>query len=101
MANRVYTDLKKLRNETNDLIDQGRVRVHRHARGAHPELKALEQIAVVRYGGTIKADHQRPKSDGVYLCWCDVSGTGLCRAVFCVEEHSTGDVVVVITAFKE
>lgn len=101
MPNRVYTDLRRLRRDTNDLIDRGQVRVRRHARRSHPELTELEQIGAVRYGGSIKADSERPKGDGVYVCWSRLPGRGLCRAVFCIEIGPTDDVVLVITAFEE
>lgn len=101
MTNRVYTDLNKLRKETNDLIDRGRVRIHRHARESHPELSELEQIGVVRYGGRPRPDRDRNLSEGVYVCWARLAGHGLCRAVFCIEEDPSGGVVLIITAFVE
>jgi len=101
MANRVYTDLNKLRSETNDLIDRGRVRIHKHARESHPELSELEQVGVVRYGGPIKSDRDRGTASGVYVCWAHMPKHGLCRGVFCIEEGLGGDLVVIITAFKQ
>lgn len=101
MSNRVFTDFNKLRQETNDLIDRGRVRVHSHARESHPELSELEQIAVVRYGGRPRLDRDRGPSEGVYVCWARLPTLGLCRAVFCIEQIPGGDVVLVITAFVQ
>lgn len=101
MANRVYPDMKKLRTDVNDLIDNGRVRVHIHARSSHTELSAIDQIAIVRYGGQPKPDRDSPPSDGVYLCWSTLPNGRLGRAVFCVESTMHGDAVLVITAFEE
>lgn len=101
MPNKVYSDLAELRKEANTLIDLGRVRVHKHARKSHPELDEVEQIAVVRYGGKIKADRDRAPYEGVYLCWAILPSHGLCRAAFCVESGPGGDHLLVITAFRE
>jgi hypothetical protein len=101
MPNRVYTDLDELRKKVNDLIDRGKVRVSLHARKSHPELSEEEQIGIVRYGSAIQFDHNRPSSDGVYICWARLPNRGLCRAVFCVEETEGGDLVLIITAFQE
>lgn len=101
MPNKVYTNLGELRKEINDLIDRGRVRVHRHGRKSHPELTELEQIGVVRYGGSIRPDRSRKASEGVYVCWARLPSQGLCRGVFCVEESIGDDIVLIITAFQE
>lgn len=101
MANRVYSDLNQLRKDTIDLIDRGRVRIHRHARESHPELSELEQIGVVRYGSRPKPDRGRGLSEGVYVCWARLPRHGLCRAVYCIEEGPGGGVVLIITAFVE
>jgi hypothetical protein len=101
MPNRVYTDLTKLRKDTNDLIDQGRVRVHDHARRKHPELSELEQILIVRYGSGDKPDRNRRPTDGIYVCWARLPSSGLCRGVFCIEESPGGDLVLIISAFQE
>jgi len=101
MPNRVYTDLSQLRRDTNDLIDRGRVRVHHHARSKHPEFTDVERIAVVRYGGRISFDRSHARSEGRYVCWGRLEGHGLCRAVFCMEEQPSGDLVIVISGFVE
>ena len=101
MPNRVYTDFNELRRQVNDLIDRRKVRVHRHARKSHPEISELEQIAIVRYGGPIRPDKDRNLSEGVYLCWATLQTLGRCRGLFCIEETSGGDLVLIITAFQE
>ena len=101
MPNRVYSDLAQLRTEVNQLIDQGRVRVHQHARKAHPELSEIEQVAIVRYGGIIRRDKARDPGQGVYVCWGYLPSRGLCRAVFCVHRDGERDLVLIITAFRE
>lgn len=101
MSNRVYHDLKQARTDVENLIDQGRVRVHLHARRTHPEMKVEEQVAIVRYGGPIKPDQGRDPTEGVYVCWADLPGLGLCRAAFCVEETRQGPIVLVITGFQD
>lgn len=101
MPNRVFTDFNKLRQETNDLIDRGQVRVHIHARKSHPELSEFEQVATVRFGGTPRPDRNRGPSKGVYLCWARLPRHGLCRGVFCIEEIGGGSIVLVTTAFRE
>jgi hypothetical protein len=101
MPNRVYTNLTKLRTEVEKLIDQGRVRVLRHARETHPELTEIEQIAIVRYGGPIQRDKTRDPAEGVYVCWGGLASVGPYRAVFCVSNESEADVVLIITAFQE
>lgn len=101
MANRVYPDMDQLRTEVNALIDQGKVRVHKHAKSKHPELSELEQIAVIRYGSRPKPDRDRPASDGVYVCWGKLPDDRLCRGVFCVEQVQAALSVLVITAFEE
>lgn len=101
MPNQVYSDFTKLRKETNDLIDQGRVRVLRHARDSHPELSDLDRIAVVRYGRKIQPDRSRNPSEGVYVCWAKHPTHGLCRGVFCIEDSGRGEVVLIITVFVE
>jgi hypothetical protein len=101
MPNRVYNDLNKLRFDVNYLIDRGRVRVHRHAGTSHPEFSELEQIAAVRFGGPIRADLKRNRTEGVYVCWANLPLHGLCRAVFCIEDHPDDGLVLVITVFRE
>jgi hypothetical protein len=101
MPNKVYTNLHELRKEVDDLIDRGRVRVHLHARKSHPELSEDEQIGIVRYGSAIQSARDRPLSDGVYVCWARLPYHGLCRAVFCIEQTGGGDILLVITAFRE
>jgi hypothetical protein len=101
MSNRVYPDMNQLRTHVNNLIDEGRVRVHRHARTGHPELSLVEQVAIVRYGGAIKPDRDRGPDDGVSICWASLPNRGRCRGVFCVEESPSGDSILVITGFEE
>lgn len=101
MPNQVYSDLNELRRRTNDLIDQGRVRVHYHARESHPELSEFDRIAVVRYGGKIQPSRGRDPSEGVYVCWAMHPSFGLCRGVFCIEESGGGEIVLIITVFVE
>jgi hypothetical protein len=101
MPNRIFTDLSDLRTVVNSLIDQGKVRVHRHAKDKHPELSDIERIAIVRYGGRMRPDRKRAASEGVYVCWATRPLLGLCRAVLCVEEEEGGDSVLIITAFPE
>jgi hypothetical protein len=101
MKNRVYKDLKKLRTDVERLIDDGRVLVIQHARLSHPELEPDDQIAIVRFGGTIKQDQKRDPSEGVYLCWATLPGLGICRAVFCVQETQQGPIVKIITGFQD
>lgn len=101
MPNRLYTDLNKLRRDTNDLIDQGRVRVHQHAKKQHSEFSDFERIQVVRLGGTIQFDQTTPQTSGRYVCWSFLSPHGLCRAVFVIEEHPGGDLVLIISVFSD
>jgi hypothetical protein len=101
MTNRAYTDFAELRRVTVELIDAGRVRVHKHAQESHPELSEVEQIAVVRYGSQPRLDRKRDPSAGVYVCWAQLPGRGLCRGVFCIEQTGARDVVLVSTAFVE
>jgi hypothetical protein len=101
MPNRVYSNFTQLRKDTNQLIDRGRVKVHQHARDSHPELTEIEQIGIVRYGGTIQPDKNRDPTDGVYVCWARLPSRGLCRAVFCIQADPEADIVLIITAFEQ
>lgn len=101
MPNRVYTDLDKLRSDVNGLIDRRRVRIHHHAKLKHPEFTDVERIAVVRYGGRIRADQERARAEGVYLCWAILPSLGLCRTVFCIEERPLEGLVLIISVFRE
>jgi hypothetical protein len=101
MPNRVFRDLRELRPTVVRLIEQGRFRISFHARLDHPELNEMDKLEVVRYGGRDRPDSKRPAADGVYVCWARHPVHGLCRGVYAVEQVSNGDLVVVITAFKE
>ena len=101
MPNRVYADMKKLRHDTEALIDQTRYRITTHARATHAELPETAKLAVVRLGSKDKPDAKRGPKDGVYLCWARHPTFGLCRGVYAIEDTSTGPIVVVISAFKE
>lgn len=99
--NRVFDDPAELRQTAERLIDQGRYRLTRHAQREHAELSDPDKIAIVRYGGHDKADAARPAADGVYLCWARHPTHGICRAVYAIERHDDGDVLVLVTAFPE
>ena len=101
MTNKVYTSNEELARDKVRHIEQGRFRVSRHAGEKHPELTDVERAAIVRYGTGDKPDRERPASAGVYLCWATLPTHGVCRAVFCIEETSSGTVLKIITAFPE
>ena len=101
MSNRVYTDLRALRRDVEELIDAMRFRVTFHARTDHPELAEEDKVAVVRFGGRDRIDRDRQASSGVYLCWAKHPVHGLCRGVYRIWEGPNGALVVIITAFPE
>ena len=99
--NRVFTDMGKLRQAVNDLVDQGRYRVIHHAREAHPEFSDTDRALVVRWKSRDKPDEKRNPSDGVYLCWLRHPRYGLCRGVYAIEETPTGDLLDIISVMPE
>ncbi len=101
MVNRVFRDLAELRRTVEELIDAGRYLISSHARLDHPDVGELDKLSIVRYGGRDRPDSKRPAADGVYLCWAQHPVHGLCRGVYAIEQIHSGDLIVVITAFKE
>ena len=101
MANRAFRDLQELRRTAERLIDEGRFRISAHARVEHPQLTEMDKLEIVRFGGRDRLDAKRPAADAVYVCWARHPLHGLCRGVYAIEQLPSGDLVVVITAFKE
>ena len=99
--NRVFADMGKLRQTVEALIDQGRYRITKHPREAHPEFSDTDRVAIVRWGGRDKPDRQRDSSEGVYLCWARHPQHGPCRAVYAVEETPAGDILAIISVMPE